>query len=430
MKIKWPEHYGNPNWLIHDRFGMFIHWGLYSLNAKDEWIMTMDKIEKEDYAKYFKQMEADLLEPEEWVKSAKDSGMKYIILTTKHHEGFALWNTKYSEYKITNTAYGKDVIDQFTKACHKYDMKIGLYHSLIDWHHKEFPVDGLHPERDNLDKRDEDRDMSVYRDYLFGQIEELVTGYGKIDYFWFDFSYGNREWDWSKGKGPDDWHSEELERLILKHQPDILFNDRLGLERGVHTPEQFQPKGTLFNEDGEKIVWEACQTSNGVWGYNPNNLNYKTPEMIIKMLIDTVSKNGNLLMNFAPTARGNFDDYSIETMNSIGQWMKYNGKAIYGCGNADIAAPQDCRLTRNEDRLYIHIFSWPFRTLHLEEMTYDVEFARFLHDHSEIPVLRHNPEDRIHHDVPAIEENEIVLELPVIAPKTIVPVIEIKLTEK
>ncbi|WP_408006973.1 alpha-L-fucosidase [Pseudalkalibacillus sp. A8] len=423
----WPEKYGDPTWFLHNRFGMFIHWGLYSLKAKDEWIMTQDKISKTEYDMYLQQFNPDLVKPEKWVKQAKKSGMKYIVFTTKHHEGFALWDSEYTDCKITNTAYGKDLLREFVEACRQEGMKIGFYHSVIDWSHEHFTIDGLHPQREDENARNEQRDMSIYQQYLFDQVEELVTRYGKIDYFWFDFSYGDRDWGWSKGKGPDDWKSEDLEQLILTHQPHILLNNRLGLDRGVYTPEQYQPAEPLYTPEGAKRIWEACQTLNGTWCYNPNNLHWKSSEMLIKLLIDTVSNDGNLLLNCGPTARGNFDTRTLEVLEEIEGWINFHSEAIYGAGSSSFECPQDCRLTQKGEKVFIHIFSWPFRTIHLKNFSQKVKYARFLHDYSEIPVKTFEESDVFHHDIPVIGNNETVLELPVIKPDHVVPVIELSL---
>lgn len=426
-QYEWPESYGDPSWFRDSRFGLFIHWGLYSLKAKDEWIMTQEKIAKEDYEKYLCQFSADLYDPKEIAKQAKKSGMKYIVLTTKHHDGFALWDSKFTDYKVTNSPYKRDAVQEFAEACRQEGLKIGFYHSLIDWHHEHFPIDGLHPQREDAQVKQEKRDLSLYQEYLHNQVEELVTNYGKIDYFWFDFSYGDRDWDWSRGKGAADWRAEELEALILKHQPHILLNDRLGLNHGVHTPEQYQPTGPIYAGNGKKMIWEACQTFNERWTYNPNNLHHKSSDMIIKLLIDSVAKDGNLLMNFGLTARGDFDKRATETMDEIAEWMKYHKDSIYGAEASAISPPQDCRITQKDDKLYLHLFSWPFRTIHFKDMEMKVEYARFLHDHSEIPVKVYEETDVHHHDVPVIGKNEVVLELPVTKPDFIVPVIEIKL---
>ncbi|HEY4552165.1 MAG TPA: alpha-L-fucosidase [Bacillaceae bacterium] len=427
MKYDWPEKYGDPSWFIHDRFGMFIHWGLYSLRAKDEWIMTQEKIAKQDYEQYMQQFEANLYNPIDWVKQAKKSGMKYMVFTTKHHDGFAMWDSRYTDFKITNTPYGKDALREFVDACRSEGMKIGFYHSVIDWHHDHFTIDGLHPQREDEDAKRENRDFSIYQQYLHNQVEELVTNYGKIDYFWFDFSYGDRNWGWAKGKGAKDWKSEELEDMILSHQPHMIFNDRLDLGRGVYTPEQYQPTKLLFSKNGKKRIWEACQTFNERWTYNPNNHHRKSSEMILKLLIDSVSKDGNVLMNFGPTARGNFDSYTIDVLRELEEWMDYHKESIHGAGASEIDCPPDCRLTQKGNKVYIHIFSWPFRTIHLTNLPGNVLYARFLHDHSEIPVKVHEESDVFHHDQPVVGENETVLELPVIKPDFLVPVIELAL---
>nr|WP_026682202.1 alpha-L-fucosidase [Priestia megaterium] len=426
--LDWPDRYGDPSWFLQDRFGMFIHWGLYALKAKDEWVMTQDKIAKKEYEKLANQFNPDLADPYEWVAQAKQSGMKYIVLTTKHHDGFCLWDSAYTDYKITNTAYGKDIVAEFVAACRNENIKIGFYHSLIDWHHEHYTIDGLHPQRDDEAERSRERDMVVYQTYLYNQIEELVTKYGRIDYFWFDFSYDDRDWGWSKGKGPADWQAEKLENMILNYQPHILFNNRLGLDRGVYTPEQYQPTEPLYTDNGKKRIWEACQTLNGTWCYNPTNLHYKSAEMLIKLLIDTVSKDGNLLLNFGPTARGNFDSASTDILNALQTWMNDHHDAIYGTGASYMECPQDCRLTQKGNRLFIHIFSWPFRTIHLKNLG-NVKYVRFLHDHSEVPVVVYQDSNIFHHDMPVVAKNETVLELPVIKPKVTVPVIEVCLGE-
>ncbi|MDV2684264.1 alpha-L-fucosidase [Alkalihalophilus lindianensis] len=423
----WPENYGDPSWFLYDRFGLFIHWGLYSLKAKDEWIMTQEKIPKENYENYLSQFSADLYDARSIVKKAKECGMKYIVLTTKHHEGFALWDSKYTDYKITNSPHQKDVLKEFVDACREENVKIGFYHSLIDWHHEHFTIDGLHPQRDEERVKQEKRNMAVYQQYLHNQVEELVTSYGKIDYFWFDFSYDDRDWGWSKGKGAEDWLGEELEALILKNQPHILLNNRLGLNRGVYTPEQYQPTSPLYDASGNKMIWEACQTFNERWTYNPNNLHHKSPEMILKLLIDTVAKDGNFLMNFGLTARGDFDKLSSSVMDKIAEWMKYHKQSIHGAGASELSPPQDCRITQKGDTIYLHLFSWPFRTVHLKDFGREVEYARFLHDHSEVSVKVFEESEIFHHDVPVIEKDETVLELPVIKPDLLVPVIEMKL---
>ena len=191
-------------WWRHDRFGMFIHFGLYSLPGRHEWVKSLEKMDNAAYEKYFHLFDPDRLDVREWVRQAKRAGMKYVVLTTKHHEGFCLFDSKLTDYKITNTKYGKDLVREFVEVCRAENLKIGFYYSLPDWHHPEFPIDHYHPQRpvpwgpwdlrsqqvpeSEWDKVNVGRDMSKYREYLYGQVTELLTSYGKIDLFWFDFT--------------------------------------------------------------------------------------------------------------------------------------------------------------------------------------------------------------------------------------------------
>jgi len=220
----------NSEWFTESRFGMFIHWGLYSLAARHEWIQNMERIPAEAYQKYFDHFDPDLYDPVQWAQRARDAGMKYVVLTTKHHEGFCLWDSALTDFKATNTPCGKDLLTPFVQAFRDAGLKIGFYHSLIDWHHPEFPLDGHHPMRDDLAFREQakNRDIRKYQDYLHGQVRELLTGFGKIDIMWFDFSYPFRSWDWAPGKGKDAWRSEELMAMVreLQLHGSLRFTDR------------------------------------------------------------------------------------------------------------------------------------------------------------------------------------------------------------
>ncbi|MBD1383077.1 alpha-L-fucosidase [Metabacillus arenae] len=426
----WPAQYGDPEWFLHDRFGLFIHFGLYSPAARHEWFMTHEKIHPDGYRKYFEHFEPDLLNAKEWARTAKQAGMKYFVITTKHHEGFALWDTRLSDYKVSNTSIKRDLLREIIDAFRGEGLKVGLYHSLIDWYHPEFTLDGLHPQRNDEDFKEENinRNMNKYLDLLHGQVRELLTDYGKIDYIWFDFSYPHRDWGWSKGKGANDWQSEKLEKMVLDLQPDILINDRLDLNRGVTTPEQYQPNEPV-EKDGLPVIWEACQTMNGTWGYHRDNLDWKSTGMLLKMLIDTVSKNGNLLMNVGPNGRGEFDSRSILRLQGIGEWMRLHSRSIYGAKHSEYKAPIDCRYTQNGNRLYLHIFSWPFRHIHLEGLDGKVKYAQLLNDASEVHFREFDPEEVITSTETKIDIHSVVLDLPVQKPDVLVPVVELFIKE-
>ncbi len=313
-------------------------------------------------------------------------------------------------------------------AFRKVGIKIGLYHSLIDWHHPDFPIDGLHPMRDdeNYRKSNAHRDLKKYQEYLAGQVEEILTFYGKIDYLWFDFSYPHRNWGWSKGKGHLDWNSKHLEELALKLQPEILINDRLDLGYGITTPEQFQPDKPL-EKDGLPVLWEACQTMYGTWGYDRDNQDWKSSEMLLKMLIDTVSKNGNFLMNIGPNSRGEIDPRALLRMREIGEWMRLHQDSIIGASPSSFKAPVDCRYTQKDNKLYLHIFSYPYGSLHLKGLAGKVSFVRLLNDGSEIFYRTFDPEEVITSTEAVIDPHDIVITLPTLKPEVLVPVIEITL---
>ena len=422
MYVNIPDYYGDPEWLIHDRFGLFIHWGLYSAAARHEWVMNREEIHPEVYQKYFKYFDPDLFNPKKWAQVAKEAGMKYFVITTKHHEGFALWDSSLTDYKVTNTLAKRDLLKEVVEAFREEGLKVGFYHSLIDWHHPEFTIDSYHPQRNDevFKEQAKNRDVNKYVEYLHGQVRELLTNYGKIDYLWFDFSY--------KEKGADVWKSEELEKLVFQLQPDIILNDRLDLGRGVVTPEQYQPKGPVFSE-GKPVLWEACQTLNGSWGYDRDNLDYKSDEMLVKMLIDTVSKGGNLLLNVGPNGRGEIDPQSLGSLKSIGQWMRLHNRSIYGAKASEWQAPLDTRLTQRGNRLYLHIFSWPFKHIHLEGLAGKIEYAQLLNDGSEVLFKEHHPDDLSGHTDHPIDPGTVVLELPVHKPNVLVPVVELFLKE-
>lgn len=403
-------------WFIHDRFGLFIHWGIYASAARHEWVKNRERLTDAQYQRYFDHFDPDLYDPREWAKVAKNAGMRYAVITTKHHDGFCLWDSRLTDYKAPNTPARRDLLRPFVEAFRAEGFRIGFYHSLIDWHHPEFPVDGLHPQRDDLAfrERERHRDIRKYAEYLHGQVRELLTEFGKIDILWLDFSYSQRDWGWSKGKGKDDWQSEKLIAMVRELQPHILINNRAEVDGDFVTPEQVQPRGWV-EVNGRRVVWEACQTLNGSWGYDRDNLNWKSPDLLLRMLIDSVSKGGNLLLNVGPTARGEFDPRARGILDSIGQWMHAHGRAIYGCTQSDFPAPPDCRYTQGGDRLYLHLFAWPFRQVFLPGLKGKVAYAQFLHDASEVAVA----DD---------EDDAVVLTVPIQPPDVAVPVIELFLT--
>lgn len=424
---------GDTAWFTHDRFGMFIHFGLYALPARHEWVKHHEKISEEKYDLYFKHFNPDLYDPREWARQAKAAGMKYAVLTTKHHEGFCLFDSKYTDYKSTNTPCGRDLVREYVDAFRAEGLHVGFYYSLLDWHHPDFTIDWLHPRRDdeNAEELNKNRDMTKYAEYMRNQVTELLTNYGKIDILWFDFSYTERPEDakdWMSGKGKDEWEAEKLLETARSLQPHIIIDNRTEIEQDLWTPEQYQPMEWLkHKETGELVTWEACQTFSGSWGYFRDEMTWKSPQMLIEMLINTVCIGGNLLMNVGPTARGYLDYRAEKALQVYADWMKYNSRSIYGCTMAEpeFTAPRGCRLTQSEDgrRLYVHLMEYPYAFLEMPGMAGKVEYAQFLHDASELIFTEkkagHFSEGKTEAD------DLLVINLPPVKPNVIVPVIEL-----
>lgn len=409
-------------WWTNARFGMFIHWGLYAGAARHEWVKRSEFMNNEQYQPYFDNFNPDMFNPKEWAKQAKAAGMKYAVLTAKHHEGFCLFDSKYTDYKAPNTKAKRDLVKEFVDAFRAEGIKIGFYYSLIDWHHPDFIVDIYHPQqpRDKSDSAyariNKGKDWNKYKTYLHNQVKELLTNYGKIDILWLDFSYPDSN---GHGKDKNDWGSVELLKMIRKLQPGILVDNRLDLNdykdgADFVTPEQVKPDeldkyaGTPF---------ETCQTFSGSWGYYRDENSWKTNHELLTLLITAVSKGGNLLLNVGPTARGYFDYRANLALDSMGIWMKYNNQSIYNCKQAPaaFAVPENTLLTYNqtEKKIYVHLMNYNAQALSLPGYKGKIKYARFLHDASEVKYK--------------VEGNDIILTLPVKKPNVAVPVVELLL---
>ena len=260
---------GDTEWFQHDRFGLFIHWGLYSMPGRHEWIKKIERMTTEEYDKYFKRFDPDLYDPDLWAAAAADAGMKYFVVTTKHHEGFCLWDSDLTDYKATNTPAGRDLLAPMVDAFRAKNMKVGFYHSLLDWHHPHYtdrPAPSPKRRRRPYAALDSQRDLAEYARYLHGQTRELLTRFGKVDVLWYDFSV--------EASAGDRWQGEGR----LEERGTARFDPRACSRRSssttawrstriVKTPEQFQPREWV-KIGGKPVVWEACQTFSGSWGYH------------------------------------------------------------------------------------------------------------------------------------------------------------------
>ena len=370
---------GDTAWFTHDRFGMFIHFGLYAMPARHEWVKNYEEIPEDHYDLYFKHFNPDLYDPKEWARQAKAAGMKYVVMTTKHHEGFCLFDSKYTDYKSTNTLCGKDLIREYVDAFRAEGLHIGFYYSLIDWHHPEFPIDPLHPRRDDPDayEQSKGRDIKKYAQYMRDQVTELLTNYGKIDILWFDFSYDDMT--------GEKWKATDLIKMVRHYQPDVIIDNRLevsgegaGDNHGsiatehpliysgdFASPEQIIPPKGVCDVNGEPIPWELCATMNNHWGYCNFDHQYKTPEMLVRKLVECVSKGGNMILNVGPDAKGNIPQESVEILREVGNWMSKNKESIYGCGISNFEKPDWGRYTQKDNVIYAHVYETPLGALPL-----------------------------------------------------------------
>lgn len=358
-------------WFREARFGMFIHWGVYSVAAGEwagkkhgggvEWIQSYAKISVSDYTPLKDRFNPVKYDAEAWVRLAKDAGMKYIVITTKHHDGFCLWDSKETDWDIASTPYKKDLLKPLAEACLKHGIKLCFYHSIMDWHHPEW---GTKAEwRGNATTAKPD--MDKFTTYLKAQLKELLTHYGQVGILWFD---GEWEDAWSHEYGKDlyGWLRGQSPKLIINNRVDKGRNGMQGMNTNdkfvgdYGTPEQEIPATGLPGVD-----WESCMTMNDTWGYSAHDQNWKSAETIIRNLTDIASKGGNYLLNVGPTAEGEIPAASVERLEAVAAWMKTNGGAIHGTQASpfpQIPAWGRCTtrpLPDGKTRLYLHVFQWP-----------------------------------------------------------------------
>lgn len=390
-------------WFCRDRFGLFIHWGLYAIPARGEWVRSTEKMSKEGYRVYFYEFDPVDYDPVSWAKAARGAGMKYAVMTAKHHDGFCLFDSQLTSYKATNTKAKRDLIREYMEAFRAEGLKVGLYYSLLDWQHEDYPHygDRHHPMRDNEAFRGVEHDFPNYLNYLHGQVRELCTNYGKIDILWFDFSYD--------GMSGDKWRAAELVSMVRSLQPGVIIDNRLeasgenaGSIRSMNpssyagdfaSPEQIVPPAGIVDEMGCAVPWESCVTMNNHWGYSARDRGFKSAKTIIRKLVECVSKNGNLLLNVGPNAKGVIPRESLAVLREIGQWLEQNGQSIYGCGKADFPKPEWGYFTQGGNNLYAHVLEGPIGPLGIHGLA-GVKAIRLLEDNSEvIPIQPWNTKD-------------------------------------
>jgi len=434
MPLEPPPTIGDTCWFVRDRFGLFIHWGLYALPARGEWVKSQERMSDEEYQVLFEHFEPDLFNPCQWARIASQAGMKYFVFTAKHHDGFCLWDSQQTEYKVTRTPFGKDVLRLVVDAFRAEGLRVGLYYSLIDWQHPDFTLDVFHPKRDHpeAEKVNAGRDMRRYAAYMRAQVRELLTGYGPVDILWMDYSYSKNSYKDFPGKGHLDWESSELYRLIRELAPHIILNNRMDLQDvqpDIYSREHNQPTGWL-HVGGCPVVWETCHTFTGSWGYHRERAAWAKPEQLIRFLIDRVAFGGNLLLNVGPTGRGAFDSNALTALRVYGDWMRLHACSIYGCTQSDYTSPPGVRYTQSQDgsRLYVHVYDWPSRPPHvikLPGLAGRVEYAQMLNDASEILFM--DASLATSHKERESLPGTLLLKLPKTKPEVSVPVVALYL---
>jgi alpha-L-fucosidase len=402
-------------WWRQARFGMFIHWGVYAVPAGSwkgqevkrsgaEWIMNRGKIPVADYQKLPAQFNPTKFDADAWVALAKQAGMKYIVITAKHHDGFAMYRSKVDPFNIYDaTPFKRDPLRELADACKKAGIKLGFYYSQAqDWNHRGGAASGGH-----WDPQAQDGSMDEYLDKIaVPQVKELLSNYGPVSVLWWDT--------------PADMTPERGEKFgpVLALQPNLVMNNRLFKTKiggDFETPEQKIPGAAMAGKD-----WETCMTMNGTWGFRASDDKWKTTEMLVRNLIDIGSKGGNFLLNVGPTAQGTIPEPSVQRLQEVGAWMKVNGEAIYDTtGSPLAAAPAWGRITKRVDgkggTIYLHVFDWPKDgKLSVPDLGAKIAGATLLANGHKLPITTH--------------DGQINLALPAQAPDPISTTIALQLS--
>jgi len=322
-------------WFGQARFGMFIHWGIYSIPARGEWVRLVERIPADEYEPLAKRFNPRKYHPEEWVTLAQEAGMKYMVLTTRHHDGFSLFDSEVSEFTAPKTAAKRDLVAEYVEACRKKGMRIGFYYSLLDW---RYPAYFSGPEKDP-------KGWAKFLEYVHTQVRELCTNYGRIDVLWYDGA-----WPWDA----EAWQSAKLNAMVRRLQPHILINNRSKLPEDFDTPEQ-----QISAPKDPKRLWESCMTMNDNWGYSAGDHNWKSTRQLIHNLVRCASGAGNYLLNVGPKRDGTIPPSSVKRLREIGKWMKVNGESIYGSERCPFGGGMIGLITARGSTVYLHVLRWP-----------------------------------------------------------------------
>lgn len=397
-----PENLAARQWFQDARFGLFIHWGVYSTLANGEWVMNQQQFDKTTYEKlpaFFNPVDFNAAE---WVKMVKDAGMQYITITSKHHDGFAMWNTKLSDWNIVDrTPYGKDVLKQLADECHKQGVKLFFYHSHLDWYQENYyPRGGT----GNYSGRPNKGDWNAYLDYMDGQLTELLTNYGEIAGIWFD-----GWWD----KKDVDWRLDKTYSLIHKLQPAALIgNNHHQTPKPGEDFQMFEKdlpghNTTGFSDESKvgALPLETCETMNGAWGFNIRDKNFKSTAQLIQYLVKAAGYNANFLLNVGPMPNGKIQPEFVKTLGEMGEWMKKYGETIYGTRGGPVSPHPWGVTTTKGNKVYVHLMGESDENLLLNDFGKKVRKIYLFDDQS--PVVYKQTEFGIAIKVPAEKRKPI-----------------------
>jgi alpha-L-fucosidase len=368
-------------WWREAKFGMFVHWGLYSLLCRDAWAMGDEDIPLTEYEQLAEQFNPRPSVAREWALLARKSGMKYMVMTAKHHEGFCLFNSQLTDYCAPKQGPRRDLVQEYVQAARAEGLRVGLYYSLMDWHNPDW----------RLVKNDEAA-RKRFIHYTHSQIRELLTNYGKIDILWYDMAVP------LDAKG---WESEKMNRMVLELQPDIIVNNRNLLPGDYSTPEQ--------STQATKGDWESCMTMNDSWGYVAADNNWKSPHHLLQNLVECARDGGNYLLNIGPMADGSVPQPSIRILGEVGQWLARNGSAIYASDKCLFPHGDICAFTRKGNTLFTHVYFWPGETVTIGGVTTKVNKAKLLATGQDIPFTQKGRQLIFHGLPPQAPDNPITV---------------------
>lgn len=350
-----PENLQNRKEFAESRLGIFIHWGLYSTFAQGEWYLNNASVDAREYAKAMNGFYPHRFDARQWVSAFKAAGAKYICFTTRHHEGFSMWDTRWSDYNIMNTPYGKDIVRQLAEECHRQGIKLHLYYSHIDWTREDYPAGRTGRGTKRLDRAD----WPAYYRFMNNQLTELLTNYGEIGAIWFD-----GWWDHDVDSVPFNWELEEQYKLIHDLQPGCLVGNnhhQTPFEgEDIQIFERDVPgenKAGLSGQDISALPLETCQTMNHSWGYRVTDQEYKSTKELIQLLVRTSGKGANLLLNVGPQPDGTLPEAALTRLAEMGKWLDRYGESIYATVAGDYREGDNLITTRNGNLLYVHILN-------------------------------------------------------------------------